>query len=138
MRYLVDTAVVVDGLHTQPSAVVGDWIERHVDAGLAISVMSRVELYLARGLLTPGADHNALFDWLEVLDIAVEGAILPFDDASATFCARLMTQAFAAGCAAPLNEAMLAGMAEAYGLVVAARPTPLLTLWGGPVVDPWR
>ncbi len=138
MRYLLDTAVVVEGLRSQPSEAVDDWIERHGDAGLAISVMSRVELYLVRGLLTPGADHNALFDWLEGLNVAVEDAILPFDDASATFCARLMTQAFAAGCPAPLREAMLAGMAQAYGLVVAARPTPLLTLWGGPLVDPWR
>jgi predicted nucleic acid-binding protein len=138
MRYLLDTAVVVEGLRNQPSEAVEDWIGRHAGAGMAISVMSRVELYLARGLLAPGADHNAMFDWLEELNIIVENAVLPFDDASAAFCARLMTQAFASGCPAPLREAMLVGTAEAYGLVVAARPTPLLTLWGGPLVDPWR
>lgn len=113
-------------------------LDRHIPAGLAISAMTRVELHVGRGLLAAGPDHNALFDWMEQLEARFENATLPFDDTSAAFCARLMTRALACGQTALLSEAMLAGMAEAHGLVVAARPTPLLTLWGGPVVDPWR
>ncbi len=137
MTYLVDTPLLVELLRPEPSDTVTTWVRRHEPLGLATTALAMAELQ-AGVARTSALRRNRLTRWV----LAVEGffqlttAILPFDIGAARVCARLLANG-AAGEPPPLRQAMVAGIAEANGLVLAVRHSPHLALWGGSMVDPW-
>lgn len=137
MRYLLDTEVLVAGLRHGAPGAMQEWLSRRPSDDCAISALSLAELQAGVSCLAHGPNRNALTQWLHEVEWRFEGAILAFDAAAARPCARLIAQAALDGRPTPLAQAMLAGIAEANGLALAARPTPHLARWGGAVVDPW-
>lgn len=98
--------------------------------------MAELQAGVAR---TSAQRKNLLTRWLLGVETFFQAttAILPFDMAAAQACARLLANGAALDAPLPLAQAMVAGVAEANGLILAAPPSAHLVTWGGRMVDPW-
>jgi predicted nucleic acid-binding protein len=138
MTYLVDASVLVEALRPVRDVWVGRGLDSHPSLELCITAMSLAELEGGARALMPGAQRNLVTDWVRHVANRFEGRVLGFDAGCAGRCAQVRARGLAAGRPVPMIEAMICAIAERYGLILAARPTAGLALWGGPAVNPWQ
>ena len=137
MRFLLDAPLLVEALRPEPDTVALDWFSFHAGSGFVLAAPTLLRLHAGVAAAPAGAQRNALTRWLLSIEAEFDDLVLGFDAAASRSCARLLARGHAAGAPVPLAEAMVAAIAEVNGLILATRPSPGLTLWGGPVMDPW-
>lgn len=135
MRYVLDTNVVsalrVRGCHVG----VENWVSRFAPNDLFVTALTVAEI--ERGIIAKErvdqAQGDVLRRWFEQRVLSAFGErVLPFDLASARVLAGYRVPEHA-----PLDDALIAAVAEAHGMTVATRNTKHFEPLGVPCVDPW-
>jgi predicted nucleic acid-binding protein len=134
--FLIDTNVVSEStaLRAEPSVVA--WLAEN-DADLWISTITLGELRYGVERLPIGAKRLKMQHTLERLLRRFRSRILPLDDAAADAWGRLRRRAELAQRTMPLEDAMLAAIAEARDLTLVTRNIRHFEGWDGPVFNPW-
>ncbi|MEA3640810.1 MAG: type II toxin-antitoxin system VapC family toxin [Lamprobacter sp.] len=138
--YLLDTNVVSELMRPEPSPLVLGWIDSVGIGGLAISAITRWEIRYGLALLAQGKRREDLalrFDGL-ITDLFGAGT-LDFTSAAAEACVLIMARKRALGESLDehLPDAMIAGIASAYGMTVATRNRAEFRNCGLALVNPW-
>ena len=134
--YLLDTNVISET--RRPARMhrnVRAWLEQTSPESLYTSVIVMMEL--ERGVLgmerKDPAQGAILREWLEqVIKPALNGRILPIDEATAGMCARLHIPD-----RAPENDSWIAATAKQYGLTLATRNVKDMRHAGIKLFDPF-
>lgn len=136
MRYLLDPNVVsalrLRGRHPRVEA----WSSGILAADQYVSALTVAEI--ERGVVskerTDPTQGAILRRWLEEQVLpAFAGRVLPFDLAAARVLANYPVPDHA-----PLDDALIAAIAQAAGMTVATRNTRHFEPLGVPLVDPWE
>ena len=140
--YLLDTDVVsmLSPARLDASAAFVDWVERSdAENRLFLSVVTVQEIEkAAAGLERKGAAAKgaALKAWLAGLLAVYGDKVLGVDAAAAALVGRLEAKASAAGHEFGVADALVAGLAQAHGLVVVTRHSRNFLPFGVSVLDP--
>ncbi|MBU6374081.1 MAG: type II toxin-antitoxin system VapC family toxin [Alphaproteobacteria bacterium] len=139
---LLDTNVISEALRPSPAPQVIAWLNGAF-AEAAISSVTIFELEAGVGLLAPGRRRDALESAIARTIRRFASRVYAFDAASAQASARLLVEARGQGLGlhqipGKLADLQIAGIAAAYGLVLATRNVGDFTGLGLTLVDPWR
>lgn len=136
MSYVLDTNVLsalrVRGRHPQVEAwAVSVPLVEHFTTATVIAEIERGVISRER---TDAAQGAVLRRWFEqhVLT-AFAGRVLPFDLSAARVLAAYRVPEHA-----PVDDALIASVAQAHGMTVVTRNTKHFMPLGVPVLDPWR
>lgn len=136
MSYVLDTNVVSALRVRGRNPAVEQWAASVPVADLFVTAMSvaEIERGVAAKERTDPAQGEVLRRWFEdrVLP-AFAGRVLPFDLAAARILA-----AYRVPDRAPLDDALIAAVAESTGMVVVTRNTRHFSPFGVRCIDPWQ
>ena len=135
---LLDTNVLSELIRPTPNAVVLDWFTRQTDAELFTSAITEAEMLLGVRLLPAGKRRKELEGLVQAMfaeDLA--GRVLPFDNVAALHYAQIAADRRSAGRPISQFDAQIAGIARAYGAVLATRNTADFEGCGVILVNPW-
>jgi predicted nucleic acid-binding protein len=137
-RFLLDTNVIIEPMHPQPSAAVLRWFEARDPAGLFLSAITLGELVAGIRRLESTARRSALEKWLaDVVVAQFQGRILSFDADVAWRWGVLVAQAASTGRPRPAIDLQIAAIAAHNGLVLASRNAQDFAGLDLDVLNPW-
>ena len=123
-RYLLDTNVVSELMRPQPNQKVLEWFTRHMDAGMYTSSITQAEILTGIALLPAGKRRAALAQAAEeMFNQDFTDRCLPFDAVAAIRYAAILAERTREGRPITTEDAQIAAIALASGLVVVTRNT---------------
>lgn len=139
-RYLLDTNVVSELMRPQPNPQVLDWFARHGNAGMYTSSITQAEILAGIALLPAGKRRTALAQAAEeMFDQDFTDRCLPFDSLAARHYAAILAKRTREGRPITTEDAQIAAIALASGLIVATRNTKdFENIEGLLLDDPWQ
>jgi predicted nucleic acid-binding protein len=138
---LLDTNVLSEALRTAPSLAVVRWLDRNF-ADCAISSVTIFELFSGVALLSSGRRRETLETTVARTVRRFGPRVYPFDSPAAQASARLFERARSQGMGphqlpGKLADLQIAGIASAYGLLLATRNVRDFQGLGLDLIDPW-
>lgn len=136
---LLDTNVLSEFMRPQPSAQVVAWLDEQPAETVWVSAISRAEIELGLALMPKGKRQMALAQAAQAMfDEDFAGRCLPFDEVAAVRYARIVAARMQAGRPISLEDAQIAAIALAHGMVLATRNTAdFERIEGLDLVNPW-
>lgn len=136
---LLDTNVLSEFMRPQPAMQVVAWLYEQPAGEVWISAISRAEIELGLALMPPGKRQAALARAAGAMfDEDFAGRCLPFDEAAAVHYARIVSARMQAGRPISVEDAQIAAIALARGMVLATRNTAdFERIEGLDLVNPW-
>jgi len=135
---VLDTNVVSELMRPLPAPSVLAWFDAMTLAALAITAVTVMEIRFGIGALPAGRRRDSLDQRFDAfLAQGFGGAVLPFEAQAAQATASIRAVRQAAGEPISIEDAMIAGIARAAGLVVVTRDGGGFARCGVAVVDPW-
>lgn len=137
---LLDTNVLSEFMRPQPNPAVVAWLDAQSPPAVWVSTVSRAEIELGLALMPASQRQQRLREAaLAMFEEDFAGRCLPFDAAAASHYARIVAHRTRRGRPISVEDAQIAAIAVANGLVLATRNTRdfegIDTLT---VVDPWQ
>lgn len=136
---LLDTNVLSEFMHPQPSVSVVAWLDQQPAGEVYTSAVSRAEIELGLMLMPPGKRQEALSQaaWaMFAEDFA--GRCLPFDEDAARHYAAIVSARTRAGRPISVEDAQIAAIALTHQMPLATRNTTDFELIDDlEVVNPW-
>ena len=136
---VVDTNIVSELMHADPSAKVLAWVDDTPTRQLFVTSVTEAEVRAGIAFLPGGARRRGLAEAAErVFGDLFAGRILPFDSAAARVYADVAASRRAVG--RPLSQAdgQIAAIARSRGMSVAMRNVRDFSDTGIDVIDPWE
>jgi len=135
---LLDTNVISELLKPSPSPHVMAWFET-VNGALYVSAITRAELFLGAALLPAGKRRRELEAGLyEMFESRFAARCLSFDEAAADRFVEVKVHRIRHGLAMGTEDAQIAAIALAQGLVLVTRNVKdFARLPGLEVLNPW-
>ncbi len=119
---LVDTNVVSELIRISPNPAVKKWADIQPVESLNFSAVSEAELRFGAAILPLGRRRDRLFSKIEnLLCVAFDNRVLPFDSEAARSYAELATIHRASGFAIPIVDIQIAAIPRSRGMTVATR-----------------
>jgi predicted nucleic acid-binding protein len=138
VSWLLDTCVICEPAHKQPSPRVLAWMDEQPEETLHLSVLTLGEIRKGIARLPAGPKRKRLERWMEHdLRERFTGRILEVDAEAADLWGRLQAQADARGRPLPTLDSLLAATALARGLRLVTRNSPDFSATGVELLDPW-
>jgi predicted nucleic acid-binding protein len=138
--YLLDTNVLSELMRNQPALTVLAWFAQNTHEAMHTSAVTQAEILTGIALLPAGKRRNALAiaaDQMFVEDFA--GHCLAFDAAAAKNYALIVSKRTHQGQPISTEDAQIAAVALASGLIVATRNTAdFENIDGLTLVNPWQ
>lgn len=136
---LLDTNVLAEFMRPQPAAQVVAWLDKQPADEVWISAISRAEIELGLALMPEGKRQAALSKAAQAMfDEDFSDRCLPFDAVAARHYACIVSARMQAGRPISVEDAQIAAIALAHGMVLATRNTADFERIDGLVlVDPW-
>jgi predicted nucleic acid-binding protein len=136
---LLDTNVLSEFMRPQPAMQVVAWLDEQPAGEVWISAISRAEIELGLALMPKGKRQMALAQAAQAMfDEDFAGRCLPFDEAAAVHYARIVSARMRAGRPISVEDAQIAAVALAHGMVLATRNTAnFAQIEGLDLVNPW-
>ena len=137
---LLDTNVVSEFMRPAPSPTVGAWLDAQDARRVWVCAVTRAEIELGIALMPDGQRKTGLQQAAQAM-FAEEfvGRCLPFDGAAATCYARIVSLRTRIGRPISVEDAQIAAIAVAHGLVLATRnERDFQQIDGLVVVNPWQ
>ena len=137
---LLDTNVVSETMRPRPSVRVLDWLDAQRITQVFVSSVTQAEMLLGVALLPAGkrrADFSKMVDGLFNQDFAHR--CLPFDQAAAPLCAKVVAGRKKAGLPISTEDAQIAAIALRHGFRLATRNTADFSgIAGLELINPWE
>jgi hypothetical protein len=139
-RYLLDTNVLSELMRPRPNEAVLDWFARHADASMYASSITQAEILTGIALLPAGKRRTALAQAAEeMFEQDFGDRCLPFDSSAARHYAVVLAERTREGGPITTEDAQIAAIALASGLIVATRNTKdYENIEGLLLDDPWK
>ena len=119
---LLDTNVLSECMRPRPAMQVLAWLDAHHPYSLYTSAVSRAEIELG----------------LALIEVDFAGRCLPFNDQAASHYARLVAARTSMGRPISVEDAQIAAIALAHGMLLVTRNTAdFERIEGLEVVNPW-
>lgn len=136
---LLDTNVLSEFMRPQPATQVVAWLDEQPAGEVWISATSRAEIELGLALMPRGKRQMALAQAAQAMfDEDFARRCLPFDEAAAAHYARIVAARMQAGRPISVEDAQIAAIALARGMVLATRNTAdFERIEGLDLVNPW-
>ena len=137
---LLDTNVLSEFMRPSPSQEVGAWLDSRDCRRVWVCAVTRAEIELGVALMPDGQRKKGFQQAAQAM-FAEEfvGRCLPFDGAAATCYARIVSLRTRLGRPISVEDAQIAAIALAHGLVLATRNERDFELIEGlVVVNPWQ
>ena len=135
---LLDTNVVSELMRREPDSSAAAWVDAQPRYELHISSVTRAEIELGIGLLPEGRRKQGLQAVAVRILAEFHGRCLAFDERAASRYAELVSARRRAGRSISVEDAQIAAMALAGGLVLATRNVvDFQGIEGLSVVDPF-
>ena len=137
---LLDTHVVSEFMRPAPSPTVGAWLDAQDARRVWVCSITRAEIELGVALMPEGQRKTGLQQAAAAM-FADEfaGRCLPFDGAAATGYAHIVSLRTRIGRPISVEDAQIAAIALAHGLVLATRnERDFEQIDGLVVVNPWK
>ena len=137
--FLIDTNVLSELMRVQPDVQVLNWLERHADAGLFTSSITKAEIFLGIALLQKGKRRTHLEAAAQAMFTEdFFGRCLPFDGQSAEVYARIVAERQRLGKPITTEDAQIAAIALTANLTLVTRNTKdFVEIEGLKLVNPW-
>ncbi len=136
---VLDTNVLSELLRPSPEPSVTASVAAQPAASVFTTAVTRAELLYGVALLPPGRRRDALrAATVAVLDKAVSGRIISFDNDAADAYVEVSATRRKLGRPISRFDAMIAAMARSNDAIVATRNTKDFDDCGVAVVDPWQ
>lgn len=136
---ILDTNVVSELTRPLPEPRVLAWLEVLARDQVFTTAVSRGEMLYGIRILPAGRRREQLLEQVEaIFSIDMVGQVLPYDEAAADACARIMAQRRTLGRPVQLADAMIAGIAHSRGATLATRNLRDFAGCGLTLIDPWQ
>lgn len=136
---VLDTNVLSELLRPSPEPSVTAWVAAQPAASVFTTAVTRAELLYGVALLPPGRRRDALrAATVAVLDKALSGRIISFDNDAADAYVEVSATRRKLGRPISRFDAMIAAMARSNDAIVATRNTKDFDDCGVAVVNPWQ
>ena len=136
--FVLDTNVVSELMHSDPSAEVLHWLDNRPTRELFVTAVTEAEIRAGIAFLAKGARRRGLEEAAERAFTGLfAGRVLPFDSAAARVYAEMAAARRARG--RPLSQAdgQIAAIAGSRGMAVATRNIRDFEDTGIDLFDPW-
>lgn len=135
---IVDTNVISELMRHAPDEGVARWFEEQPLERLAITAVTVAEILYGLDLMPDSRRKSDLSGrFATVLIRAFPNDVLPFDQAAAVAYARIWGDRDRTGRPIGVNDAIIAGIAEAQGAAIATRNVADFDNCGITVLNPW-
>ena len=134
--FLLDTNVVSEVIRSTPHAPVITFLTEHGNLWLSSIVIHELEYGLQR--MAQGRRRASLQDSLLGIMTEYKDRILPLERVGAEWAARFRAQTQRSGRTLDLGDALIAGTAKTYDLVIATRNVRDFDGLEVDVVNPWE
>ncbi len=134
--YLLDTNVVSEVMRRTPNTGVVTFLTEHDDLWLSSIVIHELEYGVQR--MAQGKRRVSLQDGLLEVMAEYEDRILPLERQGADWAARFRAQAQSSGRTLDLGDALIAGTAKSYDLVIVTRNVRDFQGLDVHVFNPWE
>lgn len=133
---IVDTNVWREIAHAQGHPHVKAWAAAHADQ-LVLSAVVLGEIHQGVALRPPGRPRLLLEEWLDELETAYAGSILPFDERASRAFGKLAASLKNAGRNCGDIDVQIAAQATANGMALATRNVKDFEGLGVELINPW-
>lgn len=136
---LLDTNVLSELMRPAPNQAVVAWLDTQVASDVFYCALSRAEIELGIALLPDSRRKRPLASAAHAMFEQFDGRCLPFGEVAAMDYARIVSTRMRAGRPVSTEDAQIAAIARAHGLMLATRnikdfsDIPDLRL-----IDPWQ
>jgi predicted nucleic acid-binding protein len=136
---LLDTNVLSELMRPQPDPAVVAWVDAHSTA-VRVSAITQAEIWLGIALLPEGRRRDLLtIAARDLFELDLAGQCLDFDAPAAEFFADVVARRRRAGRPITTQDAQIAAIAVAHGLILATRNTADFTdIPGLELINPWQ
>lgn len=125
-------------MQDRPDAVVADWMDKQPRESVWTTSVNVYELRYGIELLARGRKRSGLEAALDrLLEVVIEGRILPFDGAAADRAGRIAATQRRAGRPVEVRDVQIAGIVSARKATLATRNLRHFEGIGLSIVDPW-
>jgi predicted nucleic acid-binding protein len=136
---VLDTNVLSEALRPSPSDAVMRWLAAQAPAEIFITTITQAELLYGVALLPAGRRRTRPHAVIEKLfSDEFSGRILPFDEESAPWFAKIVSGREAIGRPISQFDAMIAAISLSRRAAVATRNTSDFDHCGVRVINPWH
>jgi predicted nucleic acid-binding protein len=135
---VLDTNVVSEALHPDPSSRVAQWVSARDKKELFITAVTAAELLYGVEILPAGKRRMRLQNAIEeIISLDFNGRVLPFDEKSARIYAKISGARQKMGRRISQSDAMIASISLSNNAALATRNTKDLDDCGLPLINPW-
>ena len=136
---LLDTNVLSEFMRPAPAPQVVAWLDAQPTDRVWVSAITRAEIELGVALLPEGRRKLGLQQAVSAMFVEdFAGRCLPFDEVAAPLYARIVTQRTRQGRPITVEDAQIAAIALAHGLILATRNTrDFEEIEGLSLLNPW-
>lgn len=138
MTYLLDTVAISETHKQDPDHGMRAFLENVPESDLMISVVTVAELHFGWSRLPVGARQRSVQRWVEDVEEAFEGRIMPIDSSIAAFWGQLRAEVQGSGFNVGLQDLLIAATALQHNLTVVTRNVKDFTPTGCRFINPWE
>jgi toxin FitB len=136
---ILDTNVVSELIRAAPDPGVRAWVNSHPSTQVATTAITAAELYYGVARLPAGQRRQQLAVAVSaLLNDALRGRVMPFDERAARRYADVITGRAGAGRPISTPDAQIAAICRELGAVLATRNIKDFEESGIELVDPWQ
>jgi len=137
MSFILDTCAVSELSKSQPAPGVLEWFNQCSPELLHISALTVGELHYGVAKLPEGKKKNDLFQWLEELEIAFSGHILPLSDRTCIRWGEERARLERIGNPTPVIDSLIAATALNYNYALVTRNVENFRPFKIKIINPW-
>jgi predicted nucleic acid-binding protein len=136
---LLDTNVLSELMRSVPSRQVLSWYRHQSPVHLATTAICAAELFAGVAGMPAGRRRDSNSELVAaLLDVELDGRVIPFDSAAAIEYAYVLTERRKLGQEVEFPDAQIAAIARVHSATLATRNVKDFSGVGLDVVDPWR
>jgi predicted nucleic acid-binding protein len=137
VSFILDTCVVSELSKPKPAPRVLEWFNQCPPGLLYLSVLTLGELHFGVARLPEGKKKNDLVQWLEELQIAYQGYVLPLNHGTCIRWGTERARLEKLGQPAPVIDSLLAASAHEHDFTLVTRNIVNFRMFGIKLLNPW-
>jgi hypothetical protein len=136
---ILDTNILSAVMREVPDPIIVEWLDSQARESIWTTAITVFEIRLGLAILEKGKRRERLAHTFNLaLEKALEGRVLPFDEASAMASADMAAKRRRKGITVDMRDTQIAGIAISKRSTLATRNTKDFQDLTVPVINPWK